>query len=150
MENYLLKKIKSNVIVSQWRPISIRSVSPHIPSVREMWHSQWADIYYAFPKWRAQSTVPSSLMPQSVSRISFLIYLALPQQTLCCEVQFDISPSNLQWAVKWRESVLAWLPPTIQSLKLYKVPFICLCLLFIWVHLLCINEPNSVWVPVLP
>lgn len=63
--------------------------------------------------------------------ISFLIYLTLPQQTGRREVQFDISPSNLQWAMKWEKSGLAWIPFPIQSPKLHKVPFICLLLKFI-------------------
>lgn len=60
---------------------------------------------------------------------SFLIYLTLPQQTR--EVQLDISPWNMQWAMKRGKSGLARIPFPIQSPKLQNVPFICLLFKFI-------------------
>ena len=93
--------------------------------MREILHSQWTDIYNAFPKWRAQPADPSGLMPQSVSQSHF-IYLTLPLQTWCPDVQFDISPSNIQCVRKREKSGLAEFLFPNQSLKLNKVSLVCL------------------------
>lgn len=49
-----------------------------------------------------KSTISSSLWPDAsiCFPVSFLIYLTLSQQAQCSEVQFDISPTNLQRAMK--------------------------------------------------